>query len=64
MKYLLCEVMSVFCGERDRSFSRVSNPLQIFETEEAAEYAWELFNPFYNFSLRVVAEDQLDEEFR
>ncbi len=64
MKFLLCEVESFFDEEQDQSMCKVSKPLQVFETLKEAEEACELFNPFYNFELRVVNSDNIDEIFR
>lgn len=62
--FVLCELEYFFDKEQDGSMCRVSRPLQIFKTREDAEIAHELFGPFYNFNLGVVAADDLDTEFR
>lgn len=62
--FVLCEVETYFVPELDRSRNRVTKPLQVFKTEDEANAAWEIFNPFYDYNLCVVAADALDEEFR
>lgn len=64
MKFILCEVESEFIPERDRSFCKVSKPIQAFNSQAEADEILELFNPFYDFSLRVVESDKLDVMFR
>lgn len=62
--FVLCEVESFFVEHIDRSRCRVTKPLQVFESKEKAEEAMELFDSFYDYSLRVVESDKLNETFR
>lgn len=62
--FYICETESYFCKERDRSIYKVSKPLQGFQTEKEAEDTCSDMQPFYGYDLRVVARDELGEEFR
>lgn len=64
MRYVLCTVDSFFSVGMDQSMRTVAKPIQVFDTEEAADAACELFNPFYDYELAVVREDKLGDTFR
>lgn len=64
VKYVLCETESHFNIVQDETNYRVTRPLQVFDTQESADTAMELFNSFYDYTLAVVRSDQLDESFR
>lgn len=64
MKYLLCEVTERFDHAYERSVYTVAKPLQMFDTEQQAVEALDLFNQFYNYDLQVVSQADLDSEFR
>lgn len=65
--FVLCVVEPFFDLQMDQTMHRVVRPLQMFESEEDALRASELFYPFYEAidePIRVVPADQIDEVFR
>ena len=64
MKFIVCELESYFDNEMDQSMYKVSKPLQAFNTEAEADEVLEMFDPFYNYELRVVKSTDLNGAFR
>lgn len=68
MRYVICEVTPEWVPEQQREFKRVSRVLQVFNSEDEARSVEGIFEPTrygdYDTSIRVVAEDKLDELFR
>lgn len=64
MKFIVCELESYFDNEMDQSMYKVSKPLQAFNTEAEAYEVLGMFNPFYNYDLRVVKSTDLKDVFR
>lgn len=68
MRYAICEVKPEWVEEQQREFKRVTRVLQVFNSEEEALAVEGIFEPSrycdYDTTIRVVAEDKLDELFR
>lgn len=59
--FVVAEMESQFNKEQDESEYRCFKPIQWCETIEQAEHIVEIFNPFYNYDLSVVPDDELEE---
>lgn len=62
-EYVVCEVSSHFDTVRDESMYKVVRPIQGFNTEEEADYWYDLIYPFYE-SIQVVKLANLNNCFR
>lgn len=62
--FALCTVLTHFDCEMDQSMCRVDKPLQLFETKQEADEAYEIMSPFYNWDLHVVHIGNMDSTFR
>lgn len=65
--FVLCVVETFFDREQDQTMCRVVRPLQVFESQDAAETAYGIFWPFYDDlseHIRIVEEGLLHTVFR
>ena len=65
MKWLVCKAEHEFNREQDCSMYRAVECVQVFNTEEEADEACELFSSVdYNFTYIIINSDEIGELVR